>query len=218
VLPDHVPKPIAPVAGRPFLHWLLDALSAGGLTRLVVSVGWRADAVEAAVQAWSGDVEVRCVREETPLGTGGALRLALNHVDGDHAVACNGDTIVEMDLRAFVAAHLARPAARLTVACVEVEDTSRYGGVLARDGRLVGFSEKGARGPGLINAGVYGISRALVEFMPERAHSFERDVVQPNVHSLAPRIVVAPGRFIDIGVPEDLQRAQFLVPEIARRG
>ncbi len=208
-----LPKPLAPVAGRPFLAWLLDRLAAAGLTRVVLATGQLGHLVEAAIGPRHGGLEVLYAPEEQPLGTGGALLAALPRTTGERVFALNGDTWLEADLGAL-AAHA--PAADLVFAARPVADRSRYGSVALEGGRMVGLHGKGETGPGLINAGLYLLRRGLLgglrtaRSLPP-AFSFEREVLE-RPGSLDIRAVPVDGRFIDIGTPEDFAAAQTLLP------
>jgi len=207
---DDVPKSLAPVAGKPFLAWLLDALAAQGLHHVVLATGYRGDQIEAALgQTWRG-MMLDYSREPEPLGTGGAVALALQRVDGEACLVLNGDTWLGLDYARFDAAVCAMDA-RLGVALAAVPDVSRYGAVRVADGRITGFAEKDQTGPGLVNAGVYRFSRSLLDGFPTgKAFSFERDVLVPAVAGEAVAGYVETEGFIDIGVPEDYRRVQTL--------
>lgn len=216
---DDVPKPLAPVAGRPFLAWLLDALAGQGLHRTVLATGYLGEQIEAALgQAWRG-MQLVYSREPAPLGTGGAIALALKAIDGDGCFVLNGDTWLELDYAAFGRA-VADAGARLGVALAEVPDVARYGAVHVEQDRLMDFEEKGASDAGFINAGVYWMQRELLEgFSSGTAFSFERDVLVPSVSSEPVVGYTDTHGFIDIGVPEDYQRAQqlFATPPVRAR-
>jgi D-glycero-alpha-D-manno-heptose 1-phosphate guanylyltransferase len=207
---DDLPKPLAPVAGRPFLAWLLDALATQGLRRVVLATGYRGDQVEAALgPAWHG-MTLAYSREPAPLGTGGAIALAAREVAGEAFFVLNGDTWLELDYEAFAHA-VAGAGARLGLALAEVPDVSRYGAARLEGTRVTGFDEKGGSGAGFINAGVYWMRRDVLDGQaPGSAFSFERGVLLPAV---ARETVAGYSRtrgFIDIGVPEDFRRAQDL--------
>ncbi len=214
VVPD-LPKPLAPVAGRPFLAIVLEQLRAQGFTKAMLAVGYRHEAIRAAFGERFGALRLSYSVEDQPLGTGGAIRLAARACSNQDVFVLNGDSFVELDFVAMRTAHQ-RAAARLTVCAVEVADASRYGRLLVEDSCLVGFAEKGSAGSGLINAGVYLMRRDLLETLglPE-AFSFELDVLAARLQALRPLVHRASGRFIDIGVPEDYARAQgmFASPE-----
>jgi len=205
-----VPKPMAPVAGRPFLFHVLDRLAACAPPRVVLSVGYKADTIVTAVGESYGAIPVVYAVESEPLGTGGAICLAAESAKTETVLVLNGDTFAEIDLPAFLEAH--REAGRpLSLALATVEDTARYGNVALRNGRIVAFGEKGRSGPGLINAGVYAIERSFLdEYRRAGAFSFEIDILMAHLDEIRPLGVPFAGLFIDIGVPEDYARAQEL--------
>ncbi|HYC02743.1 MAG TPA: sugar phosphate nucleotidyltransferase [Azospirillaceae bacterium] len=206
-VPD-LPKPLAPVRGRPFLAYLLDWLGGQGITRAVLSVGYRREAIIEAIGTDYRGMAVDYAIEEEPAGTGGGLRLGLEKVRAERAVALNGDTFLGLAY-ADLAAAQARTGAPFAIALRPVEDASRFGTVTVEDGRLTGFSASGGRGPGLINGGVYLLPRDLFDRypVPDR-FSFEKDFLEARAAELRPATLVADGPFIDIGVPESFALAQ----------
>lgn len=207
---DGVPKPLAPVAGRPFLAWMLDALAAQGLRRAVLATGYLGEQIEAVLgPAWR-NMQLSYSREPEPWGTGGALRLALRAVRGDRCIVLNGDTWLELDYTAF-ARDVQTAGTRLGVALARVADVARYGAARLDGNRVTGFDEKGGAGPGFVNAGVYCVRRDLLDgFAVGRAFSFEREVLMPAAAREPVLGYTATRGFIDIGVPEDYRRAQTL--------
>ncbi|HRP94666.1 MAG TPA: nucleotidyltransferase family protein [Rhodocyclaceae bacterium] len=210
VVPD-LPKPLAPVAGRPFLSFVLDALDAGGFDTVVLAVGHRAQAIRDCYGERYGTMRLAYSVESTPLGTGGAIALALRQTSGAEVFVLNGDTFVELDFGAMRALH-AREAERLTMAAQAVDDAGRYGTLDVRGDHVHAFVEKGRSGPGLINAGVYLLRRDLLgaDAVPD-AFSFETDFLMPRAAAIRPRAFRTRGLFIDIGVPEDYARAQAML-------
>lgn len=203
---------MAPVAGVPFLQILLEQLRAQGVCEVVLGTGYLAEQVEEHF----GDgrkfgLTISYSREQSPLGTGGAVKLAEPKLS-DPALILNGDSYVDWHLAPMLALASEHDA-DLVMALQSVPDVSRYGSVTIDDaGRITDFVEKGARiGPGLINAGVYLLRREVIAALPDdRPVSLERDVfpqlLQRQVHG-----VISDGSFIDIGIPADLERAQTLL-------
>lgn len=215
VVPD-LPKPLAPVAGRPFLSFVLDALDAGGFGAVVLAVGHRADAIRDCYGDRHGAMRLAYSVETEPLGTGGAINLALQHTSGADVFVLNGDTFVQLDFSAMCAAH-ADGGERLTIAAQAVADAGRYGTLDVRGDHVHAFVEKGRGGPALINAGVYLLRRDLLGADPgSRAFSFETDFLMPRAAVIRPRAFRTDGLFIDIGVPEDYARAQSLLAALRR--
>ncbi len=211
-------KVIAEVNGRPFLAHLLDQIARFGFRDVVLCVGWQADAVEAALGARHGPLRLRYSREAAPLGTGGALRLALPLLDGPAAMVMNGDSYCDADFAAAWAWHRERRAAA-TLVLVEMADSSRYGRVeIDGNDAICRFMEKQEGSTaGWINAGIYLLERARIESIAaDRALSFERDVLPGWVGAglLGYR---TQADFIDIGTPQSYSAASRFF-EVHARG
>lgn len=203
-----IPKAMAPIAGQPFLQILLDRLAKAGCTRIILSVGYLRDVIfEAFREAYRG-IPLHYVVEEKPLGTGGAIRVALQHAVENSVLVLNGDTYLDIDFAALLSQHT-RSRRPMTMAVTEVTDVARYGGVIVEDERVTGFVEKGRSGHGWISAGVYALERDFPwpEKLPEQ-FSFEVDVLARSLNELRPAAFLCRGKFLDIGTPEDLDRAQ----------
>lgn len=206
------PKVLAPVAGAPFLHHQLRFLARVGARRVVLATGYLGEQVEAWAAAHAPEgLDVRCVQEREPLGTGGALAHAARATGiAEPFLALNGDTFFGGDPGALVEAHR-RAGAEATLALAHVPDAARYGRVTfeAADEeapvRVTGFAEKGAAGVGWINAGVYVLGPAVLAAVPEgRAVSLEREVFPGLAARGALAALRFPGApFLDIGTPED---------------
>lgn len=204
-----VPKPLAPVEGRPFLQWLLDGLARQGVRRVVLATGYLGDMIRNTLgEAYAG-MSLIHVRENMPLGTGGALWAALPHITEERAFVLNGDTWLGVPLAQLAAEA---PGADLTLAVRPVKDRARYGSVRIVGNRIEGLEEKGQSGPGLINAGAYVARRDLPAKRPmDGAFSLEADILaKPESLDLRAHVTHAP--FLDIGTPEDFARAQTLIP------
>lgn len=206
VVPD-LPKPMAPVAGRPFLEILLASLAQKGFSRVIMSLGHMADKVTAHFGDHFAGMELVYEIEQTPLGTGGAARHALAQCTTDHVFVFNGDTFLDLEAN-DVEAHWQKYHAPIIVAR-EVPDTSRYGRLNIAHGRVLGIVEKGMAGPGLINAGCYVLPTDILKGFPlGKAFSLEVDFLAKAVGKHRFDLFVTKGHFIDIGVPEDYARAQ----------
>jgi D-glycero-alpha-D-manno-heptose 1-phosphate guanylyltransferase len=202
-----VPKPMAPIAGKPFLEILLGSLARKGFRRVILSLGFMADNISGHFGEHFAGMDLDYVVEHEPLGTGGAIRLAMDQVKEDHVFVFNGDTFLDLEVdqieKKWATDH------RSLIVSREVPDTARYGRLLVTDGAVRGFSEKGVEGPGLINAGCYVFSRhQLNAFAVGKPFSIEADYLAPAAASGAFDAFVTLGQFIDIGVPEDFILAQ----------
>lgn len=206
-----LPKPMASVNGRPFLAYVLDQLVAAGFEASVLAVGYRHEAISGHFGNAYRGMALRYSVESEPLGTGGAIRLAWQEGGSPEVFVLNGDTYLETDYGAMLAAHR-EAGSQLSIAVHHVADTARYGALEIADDRIVGFREKGATGPGWINAGTYLLDSALRTRLPSHGHfSFEQDVLVPEVRSIRPLACRTPGLFIDIGVPDDYARSPSLL-------
>jgi len=211
-----LPKPMAPIAGRPFLEYLLDRLDSAGCDRVALATGHLSEAIESHFGHRYRALEIGYSRERTPLGTGGAIVQALRTLPRVPTLVLNGDSLLEVDLAAFWAWCDADPGADAVVVRAQ-PDVSRYGAVTLASDRVLTFGEKGASGPGFVNAGIYRLRLATFDmFSTPSAFSIELDFLQPHARELGLRAYVSEGRFIDIGVPEDYDRAQTELPLWAR--
>lgn len=203
-----LPKPMAPVAGRPFLEILLTQLRRSGCTRVLLSVGHQHTVIQDHFGESFDGMTVDYVVESVPLGTGGAIRLALAEAHEESVLVLNGDTFIDADYAAMLRFHASQNAVA-TLAVVHCDNVSRYGGVTIEDQDIVGFEEKGRSGPGWISAGTYVLARNLAwpPALPEK-FSIETDFFMPEVARLRPAAYKVEGFFLDIGIPEDLDRAQ----------
>jgi len=209
---NDVPKPMAPVQGRPFLALVLDQLVDAGFRAAILAVGHRHEAIRASFGGGYRGLVLRYSVESEPLGTGGAMQLACLQASARDVFVLNGDTYLELDFHAMRDAHL-HAAAQFSMAVCHVPDVARYGALELDDGIVRGFSEKGRSGPGWINGGTYLLGSELRARLPsDGAFSFEHDLLVPQVATIRPVAFRASGRFIDIGVPEDHARAQTLFP------
>ena len=204
-----VPKPMAEVAGRPFLMHLLDRLvAARGIEDVVLSVGYRHEVIRAALGERYRRLGLRYAVEAEPLGTGGGLRKALRLAAGADVLVLNGDSVVDVDVAALAEAH-ARLGRPLTLTAVRLDDVGRYGTLELDGDQVAGFAEKGASGAGWINAGVYMMRGDLLDRwpLPDR-FSFEQEILVGRLAEIRPAVCRTAGFFIDIGIPEDYARAQ----------
>lgn len=205
-----VPKPMALIAGRPFLEILLEALARKGFSRVILSLGYMAEKISGHFGAQFAGLDITYVVEERPLGTGGAIRLALEACTQDHVFVFNGDTYLELEVD-LLEQQWQKKQIPIVVGR-QVSDTTRYGRLLVSDDKIIGFSEKGIAGPGLINAGCYVLATdALARFSLNLPFSIETDYLVPAVTNAALGVFVTEGMFIDIGIPEDYIRAQTLL-------
>jgi D-glycero-alpha-D-manno-heptose 1-phosphate guanylyltransferase len=207
-----LPKPLAPVNGRPFLKYLLDYWTAQGVARAVLSVGYMHEAIERTIGNLHAGCPVSYAVEAEPLGTGGGLILAAAQLHGAGTfLGLNGDTMFAAPLARLAEFHR-DTRADMTLALFATGDAVRYTGVATNaEGRVTAL-----RGAGQANGGVYLIERRLVDELPWAAGakvSLESEIL-PWLLADGRRLfgLRCDGGFIDIGVPEDYRRAQALMP------
>ena len=215
------PKPVVPLANRPFLAYQLEALRDAGIRRVVLSLSYRPEDVQAAIRGFCPrGITLDYTVEAEPLGTGGAVRFAAAGRAGTLLVL-NGDVLSTIDLRAVLAYHAAKRA-RATIVLTPVEDPTAYGLVqLARDGRVQGFLEKPSWeevSTNTINAGVYVIEPELLRYFPTGHCSIERDFFPRLVQEKVPFYgYVHPGYWLDFGTSEKyLQAHRDLLEDSSR--
>ena len=213
------PKLLAPVGGTPFLDLLIRRLKSYQARRLVLGLGHLADRVAAHLDATPPDgLDVVTAVEPEPLGTAGALRFVRTHIRTDPVMVMNGDSFFAADLCDFAAAHRADGSAA-SILCAPVDDTARYGRLdISSEGRVRAFLEKdpAQTGPGVINAGVYLFSSAMLDTIDEMpGPSLERDVFE-KLPAGTLNAVTGEGAFIDIGTPDDLARAADVLKPYAQ--
>ncbi len=216
VVPD-VCKPMAPVAGRPFLRFIMDQLAAAGFDRAVVADGYRREQIEGFFGPAYRGTAIEYSPEETPLLTGGAVKRALSRCESDWVFVLNGDTWLDVDFEAMEAAAVNVPdSVSAVIAVKRMRGFERYGTVdVDAGGSLTAFHEKRPCEEGLINAGVYLLRRDALNNMPEK-FSLESDYFERVVGDGELRAVECAGGFIDIGVPEDYELAQTMLAPRAK--
>ena len=207
-----VPKPLAPVRGVPFIHYVLRWLEASGIERVIGCTGYLADKMELGFRSYGGALRMKFLREDSPLGTGGAIYRALGEADRGGVFALNGDTYFPADLNRFQQAAV-RLGGTFAVALRRVPDTSRFGAVELDGGRIQAMHEKGRSGPGLVNAGLYLLPDNLWRTIPMPVvFSWETDFMQPKAPVLSAAGVVLDAPFLDIGTPESYCEAEHVLP------
>lgn len=211
------PKALAPVDGEPFLLRLLDQLAAAGCRRAILCTGHQGDQVERELGREHAGIDLQYSREPVPLGTAGALRLALPLLREPAAVVVNGDSFCDLDLAGFVAWARSRPSEPALVA-TRVADARRFGALaIDADGRVQAFGEKSAAGAAWINAGIYWLPARVLALLPPRAAvSLERQVL-PELLPTGLRAFPTEAPFLDIGVPADYAAASAFFAACARR-
>ncbi|HMH34066.1 MAG TPA: nucleotidyltransferase family protein [Puia sp.] len=207
-VPD-LPKCLAPVAGKPFLHYVIDHFKKQGIGKFIFATGYKSEMIETYLKSLSKDISWELSVERTPLGTGGAIKLACSRIRDQSALVLNGDTFFGIDLGKLSAFH-GESAADCTLSLKPMRDFDRYGAVaLNSDGSIKSFFEKKFYQNGLINGGIYAlrVDAFLKEVFPA-AFSFEKDYLEQFFNKRRIFGLVQDQYFIDIGIPADYDRAQ----------
>lgn len=202
------PKPLLNVGGRPFLAHVLDKLCVPEVDGLILATGFLAEQVAEAIGThWQGR-DVWYSVEPEPRGTGGALRLAMQTYSEEIVLVANGDTLFDCDISALVAGFQSSTWAT-RMALRAVENCTRYGRVqLDADQAVISFGEKGHNGPGFINAGVYLQRWNPLAAFGDSPFSLETDYLANLPMAWPIQGIPFNGYFIDIGIPEDLDKAR----------
>ena len=210
-------KGMAEIAGRPFLEVLLHQLRRHGIQRVIMAVGYQKDTIREFFGDRLGDMEVLYSEEATPLGTGGALRNAVDFISSDSVLVTNGDSYADVDLARFTEHHR-EAGADVSIVVVPADGRTDCGFILVGDGGEVkSFDEKQAPpDASYINAGIYMMSKAmLLGIRPGEPVSLEKEVF-PQWMSEGKEVqaFIFSGKCIDIGTPDRYRVAQDVLAEV----
>ena len=203
--PDR-PKALVPVAGRPFIAWMIDDLRRNGVHRIHLAAGYRADQLVTWRNEQPANEHLTVSIESAPLGTAGGLRFAAQHTPGDELLVINGDSFLP-------GLHLSdwlregpTPGVLATLAITHIGKSGRYGTVeFDPENRVTAFLEKADREAGWVNGGVYWMQRALIECIPPSgASSLETDIFPRLADARALAVRKVPPPLLDMGTPEGL--------------
>lgn len=215
-LTEQTAKPMLSIGGRPFLDYLLDEASRYGLKRALLLCGYRASDM---VEAYDGRVirgmRVETASEPSPAGTAGALALAADRLD-DRFFLVNGDSLFDFNWLSLLPESPMPATNVVRMALASGIGGTRYGRVKVEDGMVREFAPSGPTGEP-INAGVYLMRKSILSRILSLPCSLERDVLPALARDGAIQGLVTEGPFIDIGIPEDFERAQSFIPELVRR-
>ena len=205
-----VPKVLAPIGQKPFLDYLLTWLEGNGIVKVVISTGYKADLIKINYGLKYGALDIGYSNEDSPLGTGGAIQVALTLCRGENVYVLNGDSFFDANLMNMHDDHVSCDA-DVTLSVKEMWDYDRYGTVVINNGD-VSFREKRYTTRGFVNCGVYIVRRdVFLKFNMPNVFSFENDFLckkELNINAIP-----FDANFIDIGIPEDYELAQSLIPQ-----
>jgi len=213
------PKSMAPVANRPFLEYLLAKLRLDGIRHVVLCVGYRRSEVQGHFhKGTKWGLELRYSIEEELLGNAGAVKKAARMIDAPALFVFNGDALVGLDVSAMWDFHH-NHRALATVALVSSSRTNRYRRVFTdEEGAVTAFRNQQSdgsgseNGKGLVNTGAYLLTRQFIDLIPDERSVSMEDEMLPSLIGSGLYGYVTNGLFLDIGVPDDLARAQHELP------
>lgn len=215
VVPD-LPKCLAMANGKPFLHYVFRYLEKHQVQQVILALGYKHE----LITDWCSrhkqlPFSLSYSVEEEPLGTGGAVKKALEHASEKEVLILNGDTLFNVEVRALEDFHRQHSAA-LTLALKPMENFDRYGVVkLDEDGRIISFEEKKHYRSGLINGGLYLVNKPAFSSLPlPEKFSFEKDYLERYAPAERFFGYKTDDYFIDIGIPEDYRRVQTEIRQI----
>lgn len=218
----NTPKPLAPISNRPFLEYQMDYWIEQGIDEFYLSIGYLADQIRTHFKESYKGVKIHYIQETHPLGTGGAILHALKHLEDACSDVCilNGDTFVEVDFKKLLCLHH-KQQSFLTIALRRVEKNDRYSGVVInQENKIIEFAQRdGENNELLINAGIYLIKPSFyIEQTQElpKVFSVEDDFFPFIVKDIDVYGFVCEGRFIDIGVPKDYERATEFFKDVSK--
>lgn len=205
---NDVPKCMAPVAGKPFLHYLLNYANKQNFDHVILSLGYKWEIVKNWIEQQKYPFKISYVIENKPLGTGGALKLSCSKIAGDDFFAFNGDTFFDINTDDFLEKQKNRNS-QLCIALKPMINFERYGSVdIDSASNIIAFNEKQPRKQGLINGGVYIINKSIFESSElYEAFSFEKEILEKSVTTKPIFGYVSDKYFIDIGIPADYKKA-----------
>ena len=204
-----LPKCMAPVAGRPFLFYVINWLRLKGVEKFIFSLGYKHEIIEKYLNDQFSTLNYQCSIEEEPLGTGGAIQLACQKATEKNVIVVNGDTLFKINGKEVFNFHIEH-VAECTLALKPMNDFDRYGVVELNNNAVVSnFKEKQFYESGLINGGVYvlNVENFLAKKFPAK-FSFEKDYLEQYYRQGKIGAIVQDNYFIDIGIPEDYSRVQ----------
>jgi D-glycero-alpha-D-manno-heptose 1-phosphate guanylyltransferase len=213
-----IPKPMADINGRPFLSFLLDYLINQKVKKVLLSVCYKHEVIENYFGFKYKDIEIEYILDKEPLGTGGAIMEALKCAKNNDVAVINGDTFFDINLLEMFELHRKKNSI-LTVAVKQMQNCSRYGAVFIQDNKIISFEEKSFNTAGFINGGIYMLNKAVSVFLNEYSMPFslEKDFMQQNIQRIKMLPYISDSYFIDIGIPEDYEKAKKEAPFLSRQ-
>ena len=201
-----VPKPMAPIKGVPFLEYILENLLKFDVTKIVMATGFKSEIIEQYFCNNYKGMDIIYSVETEPLGTGGAIKKALEYCNENDVCILNGDTYFDINLSEMQKFHN-KENVKLTVGLKKMFNFNRYGTVEIKNDDIIKFNEKKQTEEGYISGGVYFIKKNIFDNIKEKTFSLENDYLEKFVFTEKFKGYISDGYFVDIGIPEDYYRA-----------
>jgi D-glycero-alpha-D-manno-heptose 1-phosphate guanylyltransferase len=212
---EDIPKSMVMIGNRPFLDYLLEHLHMHNIKKVILAVGYKNKTIISYFGNSYKESELVYSIEDEPLGTGGALLKAADLISSDRFFVINGDTYFDVDFDKFEKSY--NRDSILSIALKPMTNFDRYGSIITKGKRITAFNEKKYCKKGLINGGIYLISKSwLIQKAPGRIFSFERDLIEKSVNEDSITSFISDTYFIDIGIPDDYVRASKELPKLIK--
>lgn len=203
---SNVPKSMAPIQGIPFMQLQLEKLKMAGCNKVVFAVGYKKELIENYFKNDFLGMELVYSKEEEPLGTGGALKQALDYITEDFAIVLNGDVYLDIDFNKLIDRHI-NTGAVYTLAIKPMENFDRYGNIIFEGDKIIAHIEKKPTNKGYINLGCYVVNKNIfINMNMPNKFSLETDYLTNNITKRLHSYYIYDGYFIDIGIPEDYEK------------
>lgn len=207
------PKTMADVNGKPFLQYTLDYLKEFNINKVILAVGYKKEYIEKYFGEQYKDIELIYSEEEESLGTGGAIKQAIQKCEEENVIVMNGDIYSKIDFKQIYEQHI-KEKPTITIAVKEMEKFDRFGVVHFENDRITKFEEKRYVEKGFMNVGIYVLNRNIFQNkINEKIFSFENDYLNKYVDIDRFMPYIYDGEFIDIGIPEDYEKIKEIISE-----
>ena len=205
-----VPKPMAKIGSKPFLEYIFEKLHREKICHIILSTGYLSDKIETYFGNQYKDIKIDYSFEDSPLGTGGAIKKALDLIKGNYFYVFNGDSFIDIEIAKVD--KIFREKKKQIIVGTEVQSVSRYGNIKESKGKIISFDEKIQNGKGIINAGCYVLRKNVFDnYQMSESFSIEKDFFPNLILKEEIILFLSKNNFIDIGTPEDYARACLIL-------
>jgi len=206
-----LPKPMVNINGRPFLDYVLMHLNKYNIDKIILSVYYQGKKIEGHYNSSFNNINISYSVDKIPLGSGGAVKAAITKTINNNIFVINGDTVFDIDLKILYDAHLEQDN-DITLSLKPLRNFDRYGfAETDSDGKIIKFGEKKFQKFGLIDGGIYLIKNNIFDHYKGQENFLLSDYIRNNLNTLKIGSNCFDNLFIDIGTPEDLERAKIIL-------